>query len=165
MIRKTILLLLLLSLAGCVTVQPDKKQKKIEGQAGRVIRPIGLLIDANYDPRLDRVIRGYKVLPVDIKNNSLRAIPMDANEDRWVIVSEKGKSYRAINSLRLKDPLVWRETPEKVRNMVDYPEIVPIDYNVTFDLFFSPQDKLEYFREIRYYNAALKQEFVLEKLY
>ncbi len=165
MIRKAITWVLLLSLAGCVTVQPGKKQRKVEGQAGRVIDSIGLLIDANYDPRLDHVIRGYKVLPVDIKNNSLRAISMDVKEDRWVIVSEKGKSYRAINSLRLKDPLVWRATPEKVRNMVDYPEIIPIDYNVTFDLFFSPQDKLEYFGEIHYYNAALKQEFVLEKLY
>ncbi len=52
-----------------------------------------------------------------------------------------------------------------MRNLIDYPEIIPINYSVTFDLLMPAKAKLDYFKEIRYYNAALNQEFVLEKEY
>ena len=142
-----------------------KRQTKVEGLAGRVIPGLGLTIDANYDPRLDNVVAGYKLLPVEVKNASLRNIPMIHKLDRWVIVGEKGQRYLALNSLRHKDPRLWREIPERMQNLIDYPEVVPINYSVTFDLLLPARANLEYFKEIRYYNAALGQELILEKEY
>lgn len=169
--RKSIVILVVLSLiaasAGCVRVGPQKSKKpaKVEGQAGRAVPFYSLSIDANYDPRLDNLIPGYKLLPVIMRNLSLRPIPMDFKRDRWVIVGEKGQRYRAVNTLKLKDPVMWRELPDKMRTMIDYPEIIPINYSVTFDLLLPKRVNLEYFRQIRYYNAAWKQEFVIEKEY
>lgn len=169
--RKILPLAALIAVVSCAACIPmrgtrvKKKNDKIESVAGRIIPSYALSIDANYDPRLDNLIAGYKLLPVIIKNMSLRILVMDAKEDKWVIVGEKGQKYTAINSLRNKDRVLWREMPEKMRYMIDYPEIVPVNYSSTFDLIIPEKAKLDYFREIRYYNAALRQEFVLEKDY
>lgn len=168
MVKKIfVAVLCVLFAAGCFpgrSATPKKKrQTKIEGQAGRVIPGLGLTVDANYEPRLDNVIAGYKLLPVVVKNMSLRNIPMIHKLDRWVIVGEKGHRYKAVNSLRHKDPRLWREIPERMQNLIDYPEVVPINYSVTFDLLMPAKANLEYFKEIRYYNAALGQELILEK--
>lgn len=153
-------------LVGCVTVNPGKRQTgRIEGQAGRTLPVYSFSVDVDYDQRLDNLVSGYKLLPVVVRNLSLSAIVMDARKDRWVVVGEKGKRYRAVNSLRLKDPVAWRELPGKMRSMIDYPEVVPINYSVTFDLLLPARAQLEYFREIRYYNAAWRQQFVIEKEY
>lgn len=159
--------LLILSLTGCATVRVGKKKptKQVTGQTGRNIPQYSLSIDANYDPRLDNLIPGYKLLPVVIRNSSLQAIPMNLRADRWVIIGEKGQKYAAMNSLRLKDPVYWRRVPDQVRTMIDYPEIIPIGYSVTFDLLFPENVNLEYFEGIRYYNDALGKEIVLEKIY
>jgi hypothetical protein len=153
--------------AGCFPSRSAKPKKppKVESVAGRVIPSYSLSIDANYDPRLDNLIAGYKLLPVIIKNMSLRNVIMDAKRDKWTVVGEKGQRYAAVNTLRTKDPVLWREIPEKMRALIDYPEIVPINYSVTFDLLVPKKAKLDYFREIRYYNATWRQEFVLEKDY
>jgi hypothetical protein len=169
--KKYVLILLCaaLSLAAvsCVpsrSSQP-KKSAKVEGYAGRMIPSHSLSIDANYDPRLDHLVAGHKLLSVLIKNMALRNVYMDLKQDRWVIVGENGHKYAAVNSLKLKDHVLWREIPEKMRSLIDYPEIIPINYSVTFDLMFPSSANLDYFREIRYYNAATRQEFILEKEY
>lgn len=159
---------LVVSIAGCMPFRsnPNKqKRQRIEGQAGRILPAVSMNIDANYDPRLDDVIAGYKLLTVVVKNMSLRNVVMDAKKDRWVIVGEKGHRYRAVNTLRYSDPVQWRELPEKMQTLIDYPEIIPINYGVTFDLLLPKKAKLDYFKEIRYYNAAWGQDFVLEKEY
>jgi hypothetical protein len=157
----------LLACAACFPIRSAKPKKppKVEGVAGRVLTSFSLSIDANYDPRLDGLIAGYKLLPVIVKNMSLRNVIMDAKRDKWVVVGEKGQRYAAYNTLRVKDPVLWREIPDKMRALIDYPEIVPINYSVTFDLLIPKKANLEYFREIHYYNAAWQQEFILEKEY
>lgn len=157
----------LMAFSACLPMRTAKAKKpaKVESMAGRVIPSFSLSIDANYDPRLDELITGYKLLPMIIKNMSLRNVIMDAKKDKWIIIGEKGQRYEAINSLRYKDHVMWREIPEKMRALIDYPEIVPINYSVTFDLMIPKKANLEYFREIRYYNAAWQQEFILEKDY
>lgn len=160
--------LIVLASAACMPFHIGSKQKKnakIETVAGRIIPSYSMSIDANYDPRLDNLIAGYKLVPIIVRNMSLRNLVMDVKLDRWVIIGEKGQKYPAINSLRNKDRVLWREMPEKMRSLIDYPEIVPINYSSTFDLLVPEKAKLEYFREIRYYNASLQQEFVLEKDY
>ncbi len=158
---------LLVVLSGCFIPRSSgvKKNTKVEGEAGRTLPSHAISIDASYDPRLDNLIAGYKLVSVFIKNMSLRNIPMDDKQDRWVIVGERGARYNAVNSLRHKDPPLWREIPERMQNLIDYPEIVPINYSVTFDLLLPKNAKLDYFKEIRFYNAGWKQEFILEKEY
>ncbi len=160
-------LISIIAFAACFPIRSAKPRKppKVEGVAGRVLTSYSLSIDANYDPRLDGLIAGYKLLPVIVKNMSLRNVSMDAKRDKWVMVGEKGQRYVAFNTLRIKDPVLWREIPDQVRALIDYPEIVPINYSVTFDLLLPKNAKLDYFREIRYYNAAWQQEFILEKEY
>ena len=161
----TILLLASLFLSACVTVAPRKYAKKIVGQTGRNLPHYGVSVDANYDPRLDDLISPYKLLTIVMRNTSLRAVPMDVKKDRWVVVGEKGKKYPVINSLRVKDPVAWRQLPDRLRTLMDYPEVIPINYSVTFDLILPARSRLEYFSEIRYYNAAWRQAFVIEKGY
>ncbi len=151
---------------GCVTVKPGKEMpKKIEGHAGRTLSFYSLSIDADYDPRLDDVVPHYKLLSILVKNVSLRPIPMDYKNDRWEIIADNGKKYRAVHSLKLKSPKSWRELPERIRNMIGYPEIVPINYSVTFDILFPPKVDLDYIKEIHYYNASWDKEFLIEKDY
>lgn len=152
---------------GCVTSpRPDRRSPtRVEGEAGRLIPDFSITIDAHYDPRLDELIPGYKLLPVSLRNMSLRSLPMDAKRDRWVVVSEKGRRYHALNSLRLKNPRMWRSLPDDLRTLIDYPEMVPINYSVTFDLLLPIKANLDYFREIRFLSAALGQEFVIGKEY
>lgn len=152
---------------ACVEVRngQPKVPKNIQGKAGRPLPYFSLTIDSNYEPALDNVVKGYKLLPIVMKNFSLKAIPMDLKNDRWVVVGEKGKSYKALNSLKLKDPVAWRKLPEAVKNLIDYPEILPIEYSVTFDILLPKNAKLEYFKELRFYSASLGKEFVIEKEY
>jgi len=169
--RKTLPIVIVLTVLsmGCFPGRnvptAKKRQTKIEGQAGRMITGMSVTVDADYDPRLDNLIAGFKLLPVVLKNMSLRNIPMDDKLDRWVIVGEKGQKYKAVNSLRHHDARLWREVPEKMQNLIDYPEVVPINYSVTFDLLIPAKANLEYFKEIHYFNAAWGQELILEKDY
>ena len=170
--RKILAVLLLtavVSLSACVPFKSGKRQpkknEKIQSVAGRIIPSYSMSIDANYDPRLNNLIDGYKLLPVIIKNMSLRNLIMDVKLDKWVVIGDKGQKYLAINSLRFKDRELWRSMPENMRALIEYPEIVPVNYSVTFDLFLPTKANLDWFREIRYFNAALQQEFILEKDY
>jgi hypothetical protein len=157
------------AVAGCVTVNPHKKHKnknsssKIEGQAGRTIPFYSVSIDADYDPRLDNLIVGYKIMSVFLKNESMQAIAMDAKKDRWIVIGDHGEKYHAVNSLKIKDRYAWRELPARLRAMIDYPEIVPTNYSVTFDILLPKNAKLKYFREIRFYSASWRKEFIIEK--
>lgn len=151
---------------GCVSSKPSTPGgKRIAGKAGRTLPYIGISIDSNYDARLDHVLKGYKLLPVLIKNYSLKSIPMDVKNDRWVVIGEKGQKYTALNSLKTKDAAAWRRLPENIKNLIDYPEIIPIEYSVTFDLLLPTSTNLEYFKEIRFYSAPLQKEIIIEKEY
>jgi hypothetical protein len=164
-LKYLILFFLAVPLLACVSSAPRRSPKTIYGQVGRILPPYSLSIAADYDSRLDGIIRGYKLLPVMIRNLSLKPMGMSASRDRWIVVGEKGQKYRAVNSLRVKDPSYWRDLPEKLRSAIDYPEVVPINYSVTFDLLLPPSATLEYFKEIRYFNAAWQQQFVIKKEY
>ena len=165
--QPTLLLLTLILLTACAPSRSAQKKtnKIIQGDAGRIIQPYSISIDTKYDSRLDHLIPGYKLLPIVIRNVSLQPITMDVRQDRWVVIGENGKKYPAFNSLRIKNPVEWRNVPEELRSIIDYPEVLPIGYSVTFDLLLSPQANLDYFKEIRYYNATLRQEFSIQKEY
>lgn len=140
-----------------------KRVETIETRAGNFVLGHGFSIDAHYDPRLDTVVSGYKLLTVAIRNTSLTVVPMDPQKDQWVLVGKGGRRYRAINSLRKKDPKQWKRLPEEVQRLVDYPETVPINYTATFNLFFPKTVDLEKFEEIHYKNVAFNKIFKIYK--
>jgi len=135
----------------------------VEGRAGHFIEGYGFSLDARYDPRLDEVATPYKLLTVAIRNTSLQVIRMDARKDRWVLVSAKGKKIAAINSLRIRDRKRWRRLPEETRELMEYPEFVPISYTATFNLFFPPSASLDDFQQLRFKNASADLEFLIDR--
>ena len=158
------LALLFLVVVACAPSSPAKRRpSRIEVEAGRFIPGYGFSIDAGYDPRFDNLIPGYKLLTVVIRNTSLSVIDADAKRDRWVVVDVKGKRYSAINSLKYKDRPLWRDLPEKLKGLIDYPEEIPISYTVTFDLLFPRSLDLRDFQAVHYKNAAWGQEFIVTK--
>ncbi len=160
--KKTVglFLLLLLIQGGCAG---KRKPEVAEAQAGRFIPRYGFSIDAQYDSKLDKLLPAYKTLSVGIRNTSLQLIRMEARRDRWIVVDRSGKKIRAINSLRHKDRKSWNRLSPRRRDLIEYPEVVPIGYTVTFNLFFPKKVALEDFRQIWYKNSASGQEFRIYK--
>lgn len=154
---KIILLVLLVGCAG------RHRAETIDGKAGRFIVGYGFSIDAQYDPQLDSLARPYKLVTVAVRNTSLTVIRMDARKDQWYLIDEKGKKVKGINSLRLQDKKRWSRLPGPTKELVDYPEVVPISYTVTFNLFFPPSASLKNFQEIWYQNAASGKQFRIDK--
>jgi hypothetical protein len=135
----------------------------IEGKAGDFIRGHGFSIDAQYDARLDSLVTPYKVLSIAIRNTSLNVIQMDAKKDTWVIVDRRGKSHRGFTSIRKRNPKRWESLPREARELMEYPELVPINYTATFNIFFPRTANLEGFQEIRYNNATFRESYRIYK--
>lgn len=162
--RITALLLVLSFTLACAAGRETKKSpQRVLAGSGEFIPGYGFSIDAAYDPRLDGLVEGYKLVTVVIRNTSLHVIQTDPKRDRWRIVDREGRARRAVNSLKLKNRELWRTLPEGLRKLIDYPENVPISYTVTFDLLFPKRVVLQEFQEIRYRNAAWGQEFRIAK--
>ncbi|MDX1386176.1 MAG: hypothetical protein R3257_01205 [bacterium] len=117
----------------------------------------GVILDANYDPRLDNLIPGYKILTVAVTNQSVDVMRMNPLKDKWEVVDAMGKKRKAINSLRIKDPSVFNRLPGKVQQLIDYPVGISVGYSETVDLFFPDHVDLNAFRTISYYNSERRQ--------
>lgn len=119
----------------------------------------GVILDANYDPRLDDLIPGYKILTVAVTNQSVDVMRLNPLKDKWEVVDAMGKKRRAINSLRIKNPHVFSQLPSKVQQLIDYPVGISVGYSETVDLFFPDHVDLNAFRTISYYNAEREQVY------
>lgn len=159
--KTTVLLIGCLLLAACAG---NRRVERVEGRAGHFIPGYGFSIDARYDPKLDTLVPPYKLLTVAIRNTSLNVIRMDPRKDRWVLVDADGKKVQAINTLRARDQKRWRRLPDRMRELMDYPDYVPISYTATFNLFFAPKVALEDFRQLRFKNASSNLEFLIDRI-
>jgi hypothetical protein len=119
----------------------------------------GIILDANYDPRLNNFIPGYKILTVAVTNNSTDVLRLNPLKDRWEVVDAYGKRHKAINSLRIKDPRTFSKLPGRVQELVDYPVGIAVGYAETVDLFFPLQVELNSFRTISYYSEDRQQQY------
>ena len=142
--------------SGCV---PQKNKPKAPTQTRVNLPNWGVVIDANYDQKLDGLVPGYKIVTVALTNHSVDVIKLDPTQDQWMIEDAWGKKQRGIASLRIKNPKIWTALPPKVRDLVEYPAGVQIGYTQTFDLFFADHIDLHNFRTISFYSAILKQNF------
>jgi len=72
-----------------------KQPKLIRVPGGANIPSAGLAVDASYDPRLDDLVPGYKVINVAVFNQSLNIITLDPSSDRWWVKFADGKKKKA----------------------------------------------------------------------
>ena len=135
------------------------KPPKDSTQARLNVPNWGIVIDANYDKKLDTVVPGYKILTVAVTNRYIEVIRLDPLNDRWFIEDAWGKKQKAVISLRISDPNAWGHIPQRIQDLMEYPAGVQMNYSQTFDLFFPAHVNLERFRGISFYSSALKQEF------
>jgi hypothetical protein len=133
--------------------------KKSETSRHLEIAKQGIVLDANYDPRLNNLIPGYKILTVAVTNNSTDVLRLNPLKDRWDMVDATGKKHRAINSLRIKDPHTFSRLPGRVQELVDYPVGIAVGYAETVDLFFPAAINIDAFRTVSYYSDDRQQEY------
>ena len=113
----------------------SKKTGAIRVPGGANIPSVGLAIDASYDPRLDDLVPGYKIINVALFNQSLNIITLDPSMDKWWVKFADGRKKKAIFDLRSQAPEVWAKLPEKAKELVAYPLFLPVGGRQVIDLF------------------------------
>lgn len=126
-----------------------KKKNVIRASGGTTISPLGFIIDASYDPRLDGLVPGYKVINVAIVNQSFNVIQLSPDKDIWEIrLQGEKRPIRAVNDLRSEAPQAWAALPQKVKDATAYPLYLPIGAQEVIDLFVPEIHDLDLFTEI-----------------
>lgn len=126
-----------------------KKKRVINTVGGALIPGLGLAIDASYEPKLDNFAAGYKVLNVAIINNSFNIIEMSPQRDGWWIKTKAGdKKYKLVSDLRSEDPNAWRNLPDRAKNLITYPLLLPIGARQVIDLFVPANVPVEDFDKV-----------------
>jgi len=110
----------------------------------------GIVIDVDYDPRLDSLVPGYKLLTVAIDNNTLTPLRLDSKKDRWEIQTARGRWIKVLHDLRFGREGLWRKLPSRIREMIGYPDVVGVGETGVFDLFVKSSVTLEGFRGVKY---------------
>ncbi|MFH1874412.1 MAG: hypothetical protein ABH859_04410 [Pseudomonadota bacterium] len=148
-------LVFLITFLGC---GGKKANKPIEVYGGMSIPGLGVSIEASYDPRLDNLAPGYKVLNVAMLNDSFRIIPLSPERDKWWIKTSKNekKKYEVICDLRLYDSKAWHAIPANARKHIGYPLALPIGGRQVVDLFVKEDVPVEDFSEIIIYLSGLE---------
>ena len=145
-----------LLLVACAHGSHAGRKKVLRVPGGANIAPLGLVMDASYDPRLDNFAPGYKVINVVMFNQSLSIIYLDPERDRWSIkLKGKRRSQKAIHDLRQQDPKAWAAIPERARSLVGYPLAVPVGARQVIDLFVPASLDVERFNELHAYLKSL----------
>lgn len=150
-----------LSLAGCMKSAKSKKIEDVVVPGGTVHPQTGVGFDANYDPKLDNIVKGYKILVVAIVNRSLNVVPFDKQFDKWQVIDRKGSKHAAVIDVRQHDPNVWSTLPHKLKVLIEYPLLMQAGGSQTIDLLFDESVNLAEFRSVSYTSSAMGQRFVI----
>ncbi len=139
-----------------------KKVKKIEGANGVMLSPTGLTFDASYDPRLDTLVPGYKVINVALFNKSFNIISLDPKKDKWEVklVSQR-KPVRGFYNLRRQDPKAWNHLPDKLHLLITYPLALAIGAEQVVNIFIPSEMDLSEFSELHIYLHSLRTQFTI----
>lgn len=137
----------------------SKKAAPVTSEAGFKIPEWGIAIDASYDPRLDDLIPGYKILHVVLSNHRENIIVLNPIKDRWVITDSGGKKHEAYNHVKFFDKKLWQKMRPELKNRLDYPTMVKSGNLVTIDLFFPKSADLFQFREIAWNSSFFAKKF------
>jgi hypothetical protein len=136
-----------------------EKNPPIRSEAGLNIPDWGLAIDAAYDPRLDDLVRGYRIVNILVTNRGSQDVSLNVREDKWVIVDNNGKKNTAENHVKFFNKKIWDEMPQQLQNKLDYPPYVRAGHSVNIDVFFPKSTNLINFKEVIWRSATLGKEF------
>ena len=143
-------------LAACAHGTRASRKRVLRVSGGASIIPLGLTMDASYDPRLDNLAAGYKVINVAMVNQSLSIIYLDPERDWWAIkLKGRRRHQKVIHDLRRQDPKAWATIPEKARHLVGYPLALPVGARQVIDLFVPGPIDVESFNELHVYFRSL----------
>ncbi len=152
-------LLFSLTLSGCYS----SAEKQDRGTTNREMKlhKHGITIDARYDPRLDNLVPGYKIMTIGLTNTGFDVLRLDPLKDHWVVVDAWGRKQKAIHSMRIKEPRTFIKLPPKLQQMIEYPVGVAVGYSETIDLFFPNNTDLNAFRAVSFYSSERKMTYDL----
>ncbi len=147
----------------CLGCAGKRSNNTVEAYGGVTIPGVGISMEASYDPRLDNLVPGYKVLNVAMLNDSFQIIPLNPEKDQWWIKTstDDKKKYKVIADLRLYDSKAWHTLPEKARKHIGYPVALPIGGRQVIDLFVKEDIPLEDFSEVIIYLSAMNKKIKL----
>ena len=146
--RAAILVVLFFSLFVTVRAEAGKKGV-MRVNSGSAIPSLGLVIDANYDSRLDELTPGYKMVSVAIANQSVNILQLSLEKDVWKVkLAGSRKYHKAIHNLRTTDPKAWQAMPQRVRELTAYPVFLPIGGSMVVDLFLPDTLDLDLLTEV-----------------
>jgi hypothetical protein len=133
------------------------KKQVIRAPGGTSISPIGLIIDASHDPRLDGLVPGYKIIDVAVANQSFEILYFDPEHDKWQIkLVGATKPITAVHDLRRADPKAWAAVPERARNLLSYPLVLPVGAQEVIDIFVPESVDVQKFNELDVYLRSVQ---------
>lgn len=147
---------------GCVIGKDDSQSKRgnVIAIPGGTVSPVyGVGFDVIYDPSLDNVVPGYKILTVAYTNNSMDIIQMEVLNDKWYVVDRSGGKKQAIINLRDRDPDVWKNLSQKLKILLEYPLLIPAGATQTIDLLFKKSANLGEFKMVIYKQDSSGRQF------
>jgi len=153
------LVFLTLCLLISFSANAKKKSEFTKVPAGSNVTSLGMALDASYDPKLDDLVRGYKIVTVAITNNSIDILQMDAENDVWWVVDIKGSKHKAVIDIRKKSPKLYQELPTKLRNLITYPIMIQVGETKAIDLFIPKNVNLDGFNSVRFKNEDTGKAF------
>jgi hypothetical protein len=137
-----------------------KKEEVVKGHGSVSIPPFGISFDASYDARLDTLVPGYKVINVLVENTSFNILGFDPKKDQWsIVMAGSKKAIPAIHNLRSQQPKIWSALPDRIREIVGYPLVLPIGGKEVIDIFVPDKYDLSAFNEIRVSIYSLQTRF------
>lgn len=139
---------------GAQSQAQDAAFQDVYVPSGTSAPSLSMGFEVAYDPRLDNVVPGYKILTVAITNNSLEYLQMDPLADKWWVVDRSKSKHKAILNLRDSNPDTWAKLPPRLRQLLEYPLIVRIAESATIDLLFPSSVRLNEFREVAFRSSS-----------
>lgn len=149
-------LMIMMALLVCSHDALAKKKQVYRVPGGVPIQPLGVSIDASYDPRFDDFIPGYKVVNVALVNSGFNILYLDPSRDIWKVkFAGSQKAVTAVHDLRSKNPDAWHKLPEQARGLVSYPLVLPIGGRQVVDIFVPDKVDVEKFTELDIYFKSI----------
>ncbi len=136
-----------------------KGKIEIKSEAGLNIPEYGIAVDALYDPRLDDLVEGYKIISILLTNRGTSNISLNVRQDKWVIIDSAGHKHVAENHVSYFDKRTWEEMEAALKQKLDYPQYVKAAHSTTIDVFFPKSVELLNFKEIIWKSASIGKEF------
>lgn len=156
----TIFAIVFLTAVFFVNAYAGKKKGVVKSAGGASIGDFGFIIDAGYDPRLDTLVPGYKVINAVIINHSFDIIELSPEKDKWSIKLDRDRrTHPVIHDMRSQNPGAWVFVPEKARIMLSYPLVIPVGAREVIDLFVPERVDAEKFTELDVYLDSLAVKF------